>query len=192
MQHERVADAAVIALNNDNGDSRLVAYLVSADADADSASNNKAIKRFLEGKLPSFMIPVFFVWIDALPLTNNGKLNKKALPAPLAQHLVTQEYVAPRNPIEHKLCGIWQQMLNVERIGIDDDFFALGGHSLLATQLVNQIRDSLEVEVPLLVLFEHPSVRGIAERLAEYQAQQTLSGLGVKDENNDEIEHGEL
>ncbi|WP_232357868.1 non-ribosomal peptide synthetase [Paraneptunicella aestuarii] len=196
VQHDIINDAAVIALTDNNGEKRLVAYLVADKhqniQEAEYAHVNDSLKRFLEATLPSFMIPVFFVWLDVLPLTNNGKLDKKALPAPQAENLVTHEYVAPRNSNEEKLCEIWKQILAVKTVGIDDSFFALGGHSLLATKLVNQIRDNLNVEVPLLAIFENPTVRGIAEKLEHYKEKQTLSGLSVKEDNNDEIEYGEL
>jgi Acyl carrier protein len=122
------------------------------------------------------MVPTALMTLEAIPLTPNGKVNKKALQALAVEFVATAEYVAPRNSLETTLVGIWQEVLGVEPVGIHDNFFDLGGHSLLATQLVSRIRRDLNVELPLKALFETPTVAGLTTVFHRYQPadQETL------------------
>ncbi|REG90460.1 phosphopantetheine-binding protein [Flavobacterium aquicola] len=104
------------------------------------------------------MVPQLWVALDAMPLTGNGKLDKKSLPNPDSSDLSSREYVAPRNEIEAQLAEIWQNLLGVERVGVYDNFFELGGHSLLATRLVSMIRKELRIEVSIREVFEHTTI----------------------------------
>src|SRR5574338_89834 len=106
------------------------------------------------------MVPELYVELAAMPLTGSGKVDRKALPAPEDQDLDRATYVAPRTRTESQLVGLWQSVLKLPRVGVEDNFFALGGHSLLATRLVSQVRKELGVEVPLRSLFERPTVAG--------------------------------
>src|SRR5205807_6017894 len=109
---------------------------------------------------------------DELPPTPNGKVDRKALPAP-AGRPETAEYVAPRTPLEETLAGIWCEVLKLERVGVHDDFFELGGHSLLAMRLIARIRESFEVDMPLRSLFEAPTIAGIIDALATPVGSET-------------------
>ncbi|HEV3052086.1 MAG TPA: phosphopantetheine-binding protein, partial [Longimicrobium sp.] len=152
-QHEGVADCVVMA-RGEAAEQQLVAYIVG-EVEAD------ALRDRLRKSLPEYMVPAAFVVLEALPLTANGKLDRKALPAPeLAAD--ADRYVAPRTPEEQMLAGIWAEVLRLERVGVEDNFFELGGHSLLATRVVSRIRDVFAVELPLRALFEGPTVAGLA------------------------------
>jgi acyl carrier protein len=121
------------------------------------------------------MVPSAFVSLDLLPLSPNGKLDRKALPAPDQSRPELQEtYTAPRTSTEEKLTHIWTEVLKLDQVGIRDNFFDLGGHSLMATQLISRIRDAFKVDLPLRALFENPTILGIAERLQEFGASQDV------------------
>jgi nonribosomal peptide synthetase DhbF len=161
MHHSMVAQAVVIGRQDSEGDKRLVGYVVPPEGEtADPA----ALRSFLSQRLPNYMVPAAIVVLDALPLTANGKLNTKALPAP--DFTPGQDsWRGPRTPQEEILCRLFTEVLSVSRVGIDDDFFALGGHSLLVTRLIGRIRAALGVELPIRSLFEAPTVARLADRL---------------------------
>ncbi len=155
-----VREAAVLAREDEPGDRRLVAYLV-AENDAELSASD--LREALARQLPDYMLPSAFVQLDTLPLNANGKLDRQALPAPEAAALSVREYEAPQGPIEEAIAALWQERLNVARVGRRDNFFELGGHSLLAVQLLSHIRATLGVEVPLRALFASPSLAALAE-----------------------------
>jgi hypothetical protein len=159
-QHPAVRDAVVLAREDTPGDQRIVAYLV---LQAEQAVGVDDLRRLLREKLPSFMLPSAFVILDALPLTPNGKVDRKALPPPeQTRPELDESFIAPRNPAEEAIAGIWAEVLQIEKVGVYDNFFSLGGHSLLATQVVNRVRDALRVDVPLRIFFEAPTVADFA------------------------------
>ncbi len=161
--HHAVKDAIVIARDDERGNKRLIAYFIARDQKELPAIE---LRNYLKERLPDYMVPAFFVQLEKFPLTPNGKVDRKALPDPDFSSLQTEvKYVPPRTPTEELLCGIWSQILWVDKVGIYDSFFDLGGHSLLATQLISRIRDSFGVELPLNVVFETPTVSAIAERI---------------------------
>ncbi|HEY0605419.1 MAG TPA: amino acid adenylation domain-containing protein, partial [Herpetosiphonaceae bacterium] len=131
----------------------------------------------LRARLPEYMVPSAFVFLDALPLTPNGKLDRKALPAPDARNLSGGAPVAPRNSTEELVAGVWSAALGVEQIGVHDNFFALGGHSLMATQVIGRVKQLLNLDLPLRLLFEAPTVATFAGRL---QAEQADAGARLQ------------
>jgi len=145
-------------------DKRLVAYVVGS---ANAAELRDALARVL----PEYMVPSAFVFLDALPLSPNGKLERRALPAPDAA-VSTQEYEAPRNEFEEILVSLFAEILHVPRAGIHDSFFALGGHSLTATQLVTRVRAHFEVDLPVRAVFENPTVVALAGKIEDLVLDQ--------------------
>ncbi|MFD2762814.1 non-ribosomal peptide synthetase [Micromonospora eburnea] len=126
-------------------------------------------------QLPDYMVPAIYVFLDALPLTPNNKVDRKALPAPEAgRRQVRSAYVAPRNPVEEVVAGIWAETLGVDRVGVLDDFFALGGHSLLSTRMVARVREAFGVDVPLHRVFSDPTVAGLTRALSADPAQRAV------------------
>jgi amino acid adenylation domain-containing protein len=127
-----------------------------------------ALRTFLRGKLPEYMVPSAFVTLDELPLSPNGKVDRNALPVPeCARPELEEAYVAPATAVEQALAELWAEVLGLERVGTQDNFFELGGHSLLATQVISRVRKTLQVELPLRALFEAPTVATLAERVEE-------------------------
>lgn len=165
-QMEGVSQCAVLVWQGGREDKRLVAYVVPASGTAISSAG---ISGKLKEQLPAYMVPSDLVFLDALPLTANGKLDRAALPAPDRRDSLNS-YRAPRNPIEEALCEIFAEVLQMGRISIDDNFFEIGGHSLLATRLVSRIRGTLGVELPMRTLFEFPSVETLGAQLPQPSA----------------------
>ncbi|MFD9036614.1 amino acid adenylation domain-containing protein, partial [Streptomyces sp. NPDC059567] len=172
-EHPLVAQAAVVAREDTPGGKRLVAYVVPA-ADGVAEELPRILTAVAGDRLPSYMVPSAIVVLDALPLTANGKLDRKALPAP--EYLTGSGMRVPVTLQEELLCGAFAEVLGLAEVGVDDDFFALGGHSLLAVRLISRVRTLLGVEVPLRALFETPTVAGLAGGLtAAGQARPTLT-----------------
>ncbi|HEY9404500.1 MAG TPA: amino acid adenylation domain-containing protein [Pyrinomonadaceae bacterium] len=159
-RHEAIREAVVWTWEDSQGEKRLVAYVVANRQPAPSAVELRA---FLEQKLPEYFVPAYYVFLDELPLTSTGKVDRRALPAPQAVKIERDvaEAVA-LSPTEELLIGIWADILGVERIGIYDDFFELGGHSLLATQLISRLREVFQLEFPLRTIFEQPTISALA------------------------------
>ena len=150
------------------GEQRLVAYIVSANPEAAPATRD--LQTALESKVPGYMVPSAFVFLDQLPLTPNGKIDRKAL-AYLDGPEEEIKSDGPRTPIEEILAGIWAHVLHLDNVGREDNFFALGGHSLLATQVISRIRDILQVELPLKVLFESPTISAVGREIEQWREE---------------------
>ena len=168
-QYHKIQECVVIAHSEANGQKSLVSYIVPFKDDEIEITD---LRQHLLNDLPEYMVPSIFIFLDELPVTANGKLDRKALPEPNSDHYDRNEFVAPRNPLEEQLASIWQAVLSVDRIGIHDNFFDLGGHSLLATQVNSLMRDQLSVEIPLKDLFECPTIAQLAVKVAEFQAEE--------------------
>ena len=163
-----VEQAVVLAREDRPGDKRLVAYITGA---ADPAK----VRAALAERLPGYMVPAAVVTLDALPLTVNGKLDKRALPPPEYQDV--DRYRAPADPVEEILAGIYAQILGVERVGVDDSFFDLGGNSLLAMRLATRIGTELGVDVPVQTVFDEPTVARLAQKIRPQPEQPAERGL---------------
>jgi amino acid adenylation domain-containing protein len=171
-QYPSVRESLVAAQEIGPGERRLVAYVVRSHGPATTAHELRA---FLKEKLPEYMVPSAFVILDTLPLTPNGKVDRKALPVPdQSRPELDQIFVVPRTPVEEMIAEIWAEALKVERVGIHDNFFDLGGHSLLATQVISRMRQTFHVDLSLRLLFERPTVAGLAVQIAQAQAKKAV------------------
>lgn len=183
---------AVVVVQDDAGDRRLLGYVVPSTPESDELATE--LRRFLKTKLPDYMTPSDFVFLEALPLTPSGKINRRALPAPdLSAKQSENLYVPPQTEMERQLVEIWCNILRRERIGVEDNFFELGGESLLATRVISQVRTAFKVELPLRHLFESPTVAGLASVLSNYQssgkaATQTVITKSVNTETDELLE----
>ncbi len=171
MSHELVSQAAVILREEGAGEPALVAYVVPR---SEEGLKRAELTQYVSAQLPAYMVPRAVVELETLPLTPNGKLDRRALPAP--EHQV-MAYRGPRTPEEAVLSEVFAEVLGLERVGVDEDFFALGGHSLLATRLVSRVREVLGVEVSIRTLFEAPTVAELW--LAMYREITPSSGLAT-------------
>jgi amino acid adenylation domain-containing protein/thioester reductase-like protein len=177
-QHPGVRQAVVSLSEDESGNKRLVGYVVPNLKQTPSVSD---LRHFLLNKFPEYMVPSAFVLLKSLPLTSNGKVDRRALPAPEQTRPELEAiYVAPRTPVEKQLAEIWAKLLGFEKVGIQDNFFDLGGHSLLITQLLAQVRDTFKVNLSLSSLFELPTVANIAEKIAI--TQQAKPGTKIDTE----------
>src|SRR5205807_2470781 len=166
-KHDAVRETAVVARPHADGSQRLVAYFVSNEG----ALSARQLRDFLGAHLPDYAIPSAFVRLDALPLSANGKVDRRALleaDEPLFE--AASEYVAPRTEIEEQLATIWSEVLRLPRIGTDDNFFDCGGNSLLAGQAIARVRRLFKVHAPVTWLFEAPTVRAFAPLVAAAMA----------------------
>ncbi len=175
LRHPDVREAALLVREDAHGDRRLVAFLT---AGSETAAEPSRLRGFLRRELPDSMLPAAFVFLEVLPSTATGKVDRRALDALDVAELARETpFVAPRSPLEERLAAIWSDLLGVKRVGAHDNFFHLGGHSLLTTQLVSRLRTDFLLEVPLPSFFDDPTVAGLAQvielaRWAEEVARQ--------------------
>ncbi|HEY3580853.1 MAG TPA: amino acid adenylation domain-containing protein, partial [Pyrinomonadaceae bacterium] len=176
-QHAAVKQAAVTVIEDKAGRKRLVAYIIAAQLFAPPTSLE--LRGHLKHKLPEYMIPSLFLLLDAFPLTNSGKVDRRALPAAdWERPALAEAFLAPRNGVEEMLVSIWSDVLGGVRVGVNDNFFELGGHSLLATQVMSRVREAFGIEIALRSLFERPTVGELAETIEE--RLETEAGLPPK------------
>jgi aspartate racemase len=174
-QHAAVHETVVLAREDDPGDRRLVAYIVSH---ADPPPENQALRDFLKERLPEYMVPSAFVRLEALPLTPIGKVDTQALPAPDAVRPdLEQTFVAPRDTLEYQLTKVWEKTLGIETVGVQDNFFELGGHSLMAVRVLSQVEEMAHKKLPLVTLFQAPTVEQLAGVLRQSTWEAPWSSL---------------
>ncbi|HGM4931733.1 TPA: amino acid adenylation domain-containing protein [Serratia marcescens] len=173
----RVRSVAVDAIDDGDGGKRLVAWVVPAP-EAERATLATGLRQHLQARLPDYMVPVAYVWLEALPLTGNGKLDKRALPVPQVDAYVREAYAPPQGEAENLLAAIWRELLGVERVGRYDHFFELGGHSLMAVRLANRVQQA-GWQLPLQALFASPVLHVLAQALEVAPAQEPLPILPV-------------
>ncbi|HEX8174903.1 MAG TPA: phosphopantetheine-binding protein, partial [Pyrinomonadaceae bacterium] len=150
------------------GHTQLVAYLVLHRTETQAAPKVDELRQYLGRRLPDYMIPGAFVILEEMPLTPNGKVDRKALPAPPSlRPELSSTYVAPRTALEKVVAGIWANVLGLEQVGMRDNFFDLGGHSMLATRVTFRVREALLIELPLRSLFESPTVESLVNVIAQ-------------------------
>ena len=179
-------DAVVVAREEGGGEKRLVAYYTAAEKTAEKTEDTKEteekeeqrevgaeqLRAYLAEKLPEYMVPAAYVELESLPLTANGKLDRKALPAPEGDAYAVSGYEEPQGEMEKQLAEIWAEVLQVERVGRHDNFFVLGGHSLLAVRAVSHIRQVLCVDVSISDLFSRPVLASFGEQIIDAQLAQ--------------------
>ncbi|MFY0570585.1 non-ribosomal peptide synthetase [Archangium lansingense] len=170
LEHPSVKEAVVVAREDVPGDRRLVAYVVPGAGHSPEA---ETLRAFLSEQLPAHMVPSAVVVLDVLPLSPNGKVDRKALPVPAGARAPETHPTAPRDAVELRLVELWEELLNVRPVGIDQSFFALGGHSLLAMSLLSQVSKRMGRTLPLSVLFTHPTVERLAELLRQEPSATT-------------------
>jgi amino acid adenylation domain-containing protein len=180
-EHPGVQAVITDLRRNGEGESRLVSYVVRQTEGAPTAGQ---LQEFLKERLPVYMMPAALVFLPQLPLTSNGKVNRRELPEP---EMSPGHYVAPRNAIEEVVAGIWESILGIDGVGIEDNYFELGGHSLQATQLLSRVRAALEVEVSLRQLFESPTVAGLARHIEQARGGARLSPPVVAKERKEDL-----
>jgi amino acid adenylation domain-containing protein len=167
-RHQAVRSCVVTPSHDLRGQSALVAYVVMAEGDTEVAE----LRTYLSRQLPPALVPSWFVTLAELPLTANGKVDRHALPEPdRSLKESAEEFVAPRNTTEEIVSGIWSEVLGIDRVSVESDFFAMGGHSLLAAQIVSRVRDALRTELPLSSIFESPTIAGLARLVIAAQGQ---------------------
>lgn len=161
-RHEAVDQAIVITRDLGGGAGRLVAYIIAHDNQEVGAGE---LRSYLSKILPEYMVPSFFMQMKAFPLTANGKVARRQLPDPVGESVL--EYEEARTEVEQLLASMWREVLGIERVGVDDNFFRLGGHSLLATQLASRVRNSFQIDFPIKLIFESPTLRELATAVEE-------------------------
>jgi hypothetical protein len=171
--HPGIRESVVLAEDGPQGDKRLIAYVVPVNGAA--APDNELLRQYLARKLPAYMVPATFIPLAALPVTGNGKIDRRALLALAAQPSIPAPQVLPRTETEKSIASIWGELLGRNSLSVDDNFFHLGGHSLLATQVVARIEALFHIELCIACLFEAPTIAGLSQRVEETLLQQSKS-----------------
>ena len=187
-QHPLIRESIVVAREDAGGEKRLIAYVASDDL-KEQGSGINSLRMYLMERLPEYMVPAAFVFLDTLPLTSNGKVNREALPESDVSMQIANQYVAPRNTIEEILTQIWEKVLRLERVGIDDNFFVLGGDSILSIQVVGLAKER-GLTLPMEQLYQCGTIRSLAQVLtscntysSEIRKIEAFSLITVEDQS---------
>jgi len=172
-QHSQIKEVAVSVSEDSTHNKRLIAYIIPSAKSLQS----QEVRSFLQERLPSYMVPSGFVFLDVMPLMPNGKLDRRALPIPEFSREADDDLVLPTNDVEVKLAKIWSEILNINTISIEDNFFELGGHSLLAVKLMGEIESQFDRKLPLTILFEAPSIKKLGNMLQVPQETTSFDSL---------------
>jgi amino acid adenylation domain-containing protein len=187
-EHEGVRQAVVMAREDTPGDKQLVAYMVP---EGDRIPSVSELRQYLGEKLPEYMVPGAFVMLEVFPLSPNGKIDRKALPVPELHRLTTgSDYVAPQTDFERTIASIWQSVLHVEKIGINDNFFDLGGHSLRMAQVHSRLREKLQRDLSMLDMFKYPTINSLAQYLSSSQGVNEQISLKKSDDRTEKLQEG--
>ena len=177
IHHRLVKNAVVLFREDDTGEQRLVAYIVPA---LEQEPKTNELQRFLKEKLPEYMVPSIFIMLEAIPLTSHGKIDRQALPKPAQIRQQPEEnFVAPQNALELKIAKIWEKVLGISPIGVHDNFFDRGGHSLLAVKLLSRIEKTFDKYLPLITLFQAPTIAQLANLLRDEKGKLSWNVLEV-------------
>ncbi|MEO6850867.1 MAG: alpha/beta fold hydrolase, partial [Mucilaginibacter sp.] len=171
-QSEQISQAVVLARAGKDGKKRLISYVVGK-----GKYEREEVIGYLKKKLPDYMVPTLWVELESLPLTPNGKIDKKALPEPDIEKQLKDKFVAAETAEELMLTEIWQAVLKLEKIGVEDNFFDIGGHSLLAVQIITRIEQRTGKKFPLAILFEYPTIRSLSAFMQEDTTASTWRSL---------------
>ncbi|MEH1906179.1 MAG: amino acid adenylation domain-containing protein [Nostoc sp.] len=179
VTHPKIKETLVLAREDKLGEKRLLAYVVADQKTSEIFNQEKVVtiselRNFLQEKLPEYMMPSAFVFLERMPLTPNGKIDHRALPVPESRQLETP-YIRPQTKVERLITNIWQQLLQIEKVGVEDNFFHLGGHSLLIVKLQVELNEIFDKEIPIVELFKYPTIKSLAEYLTENNNESTYS-----------------
>ena len=189
-QHPEVKTAVVIAkeYQSQNNNSRLIAYITPIQAETATDELKTSLRSFLETKLPSYMVPSAFVILESIPLTPNGKIDRRSLLAVDEIGVKLLHQVPPRNSTEEAIATIWKEVLKLEQVGIYDNFFDLGGNSLLATRINSRLRQTFELDLPLRSIFEKPTIMAMSEYIQAIQITIEQQNPNIPTTGRKEIE----
>lgn len=176
--HPGVKQALVLAREDEPGDKRLVGYVIAQDPlSPDAPLNAEHLRAHVRPLLPDYMVPSAFVSLESLPLTVTGKLDRRALPAPERQAYVGRQYQAPEGEVEEQLAVIWKDLLRVERVGRQDNFFEIGGHSLLGMKLITRVRESLNIRSTVMTIFRYPTIEEMARLIERLRSEAPTASV---------------
>ena len=173
VTHTTIDQAVALIREEAFGDKRIVAYITLL---ADQHFSEIELRQYLKKKLPEYMVPSIFVKMETMPLTPNGKIDRKSLPQPkIDRPELVQEFILPQNELQESVSRLWSKILKIDKIGIDDNFFDLGGDSLLSVQLVMLLEKEMKIEIPVVKFFQYPTIRNFADYIERKHTPQQHS-----------------